>query len=167
MTYKMVCGNFLEFHIARKNWLMLLENNNASISVNVRECRFRNRGNFCLWNLEYWALDSGIQLKETRITLTIVIRNASSIDKESRILNPESSTMKSRIQDCLGLPRMEQGITSKTGKRGSPSPGLVTMAIMTRFQSSYPGSELTEQCPSMGRGRGACHLPPNNFDRHV
>ena len=76
------------------------------------------------------------------------------------IPNPESSTMKSRIQDCLGLPRMEQGITSKPGKRGSPRPGLVTMAIMTRFQSSYPGSELTEQCPSMGRGQGACHLPP-------
>ena len=83
------------------------------------------------------------------------------------IPNPESSSMesgiygvKSRDQDCLGFPRTGQGIASKTGQRCSPSPGLVTMAIMTRFQSSYPGSELTEQCPSMGRGRGACHLPP-------
>ena len=150
---------------------MLLENNNASISVNVRECIFRNLGNFCLWNQEYCALDSGIQLKETRITLMIAIRNTSSIDKESRIPNPESSSMesgiygvKSRDQDCLGFPRTGRGITSKTGQRCSPSPGLVTMAIMTRFQSSYPGLELTEQCPRMGRGR---EEPPNNLDRHV
>ena len=67
---------------------MLLENNNASISVNVRECGFRNLGNFCSWNPEYCALDSGIQLKETRITLMIAIRNTNSIDKESRIPNP-------------------------------------------------------------------------------
>ena len=67
---------------------MLLENNNASISVSVKECIFRNLGNFCLWNPEYCALDSGIQLKETRITLMIAIRNTSSIDKESRIPNP-------------------------------------------------------------------------------
>ena len=67
---------------------MLLENNNASISVNVRESIFRNLGNFCLWNPEYYALDSGIQLKETRITLMIAIQNTSSIDKESRIPNP-------------------------------------------------------------------------------
>ena len=67
---------------------MLLENNNASISVNVRESIFRNLGTFCLWNQEYCALDSGIQLKETRITLMIAIRNTSSIDKESWIPNP-------------------------------------------------------------------------------
>ena len=28
----------------------------------VRESRFRNPGNFCLWNPESWALESGIQL---------------------------------------------------------------------------------------------------------
>ena len=150
---------------------MLLENNNASISVSVKECIFRNLGNFCLWNPEYCALDSGIQLKETRITLMIAIRNTSSIDKESRIPNPESSSMesgiygvKSRDQDCLGFPRTGRGITSKTGQRCSPSPGLVTMAIMTRFQSKYPGLELTEQCPGMGRGREEL---PNNLGRHV
>ena len=146
---------------------MLLENNNASISVNVRECRFRNQGNFCFFLL----LDSGIQLTETRITLMIAIRNTNSIDKESRIPNPESSSMesgiygvKSRDQDCLGFPRTGRGITSKTGQRCSPSPRLVTMAIMTPFQSSYPGLELTEQCPRMGRGREG---HPNNFNRHV
>ena len=72
--------------------------------------------------------------------------------------------MKSRDQDCLGFPRTGRGITSKTGQRCSPSPGLVTMAIMTRFQSSYPELELTEQCPRMGRGKEG---PPNNLDRHV
>lgn len=84
------------------------------------------------------------------------------------ILNPESSSMesgiygvKSKDQDCLGFPRTGRGITSKTGKRCSPSPGLVTMAIMTRFQSKYPGLELTKQCPGMGRGREG---PPNNLD---
>ena len=69
--------------------------------------------------------------------------------------------MKSKDQDCLGFPRTGRGITSKTGKRCSPSPGLVTMAIMTRFQSKYPGLELTKQCPGMGRGREG---PPNNLD---
>ena len=69
------------------------------------------------------------------------------------IPNPEYSSMesgilsvKSRDQDCPGFPRTGRGITSKTGQRCSPSPGLVTMAIMTHFQSSYPGLEC------MGRG---------------
>lgn len=148
---------------------MLLENNNASISVSVRECIFRNLGNFCLWNQEYCALDSGIQLKETRITL--MIANPEYKFHWQGIPNSESSSMesgiygvKSRDQDCLGFPRTGRGITSKTGQRCSPNPGLVTMAIMTRFQSSYPGLELTEQCPSMGRGREG---HPNNFNRHV
>ena len=145
---------------------MLLENNNASISVNVRESIFQNLGNFCLWNPEYCALDSrkGNQ------------NHASDCNPEYKfhcqgIPNPESSSMesgiygvKSRDQDCLGFPRTGRGIASKTGQRCSPSPGLVTMAIMTRFQSSYTGLELTEQCPRMGRGPEG---PPNNLDRHV
>ena len=36
---------------------------------------FRNLGNFCLWNPESWALESGIQLKESRIPLKVGIRN--------------------------------------------------------------------------------------------
>ena len=34
-----------------------------------------------MWNLEYWALESGILLKETRIQLRIAIQNPSSTDK--------------------------------------------------------------------------------------
>ena len=54
-------------------------------SPNVRESRFRNPGNFfpfsgirnhgkfCFWNTESWALESGIELKESGIPLTIGI----------------------------------------------------------------------------------------------
>ena len=34
-----------------------------------------NRGNFCLWNPEAWALELGIQLMESGIPLTIGVRN--------------------------------------------------------------------------------------------
>ena len=52
-----------------------------------------------LWNQEFWALESGVQLKESGIPLTIGIRNPSSNDKESGIhgVEPES-------RDCLGFP---------------------------------------------------------------
>ena len=53
-------------------------------SPNVRESRFRNPGNFlesgirnygkfCFWNTESRALESGIELKESGIPLTIGI----------------------------------------------------------------------------------------------
>ena len=42
---------------------------------------FRKPGKFCLWNQKSWALESGIQLKESGIPLTIGIRNPSSTDK--------------------------------------------------------------------------------------
>ena len=43
--------------------------------------RFRNPEKFCLWNPESWALESGIQLRESGIPLTIEIQNPSSTDK--------------------------------------------------------------------------------------
>ena len=48
----------------------------------LRESGFRNQRNFCLWNPESWALESGIQLKEIGIPLTIRIWNKSSTDKD-------------------------------------------------------------------------------------
>ena len=39
--------------------------------LHVRESEFWNLGNFCLWNLESWALESCIQFKESEIPLTI------------------------------------------------------------------------------------------------
>ena len=50
---------------------------------NPRNFRLWNpeTGKICLWNPESWALESGIQLKESRIPLTIEIQNPSSTDK--------------------------------------------------------------------------------------
>ena len=80
----------------------------------VRESEFRIPGSFCVcnperirsptndWvpltkkirNPESWALESGTQLKESEISLTIGIRNPSSTEKKSGI----------RIYYCLGFP---------------------------------------------------------------
>ena len=46
------------------------------------ESGIRNRRKFCLWNLESWALESGIQVKESGIPLKIGIQNPSSTDKD-------------------------------------------------------------------------------------
>ena len=43
---------------------------------------FRKQGKFCSWNQKSLALESGIQLKESGIPLTIGIRNPSSTDKD-------------------------------------------------------------------------------------
>ena len=55
-----------------------------------RESGFWNLGNFCWWNLKSWVLESGIQLKESGIPLTIGIRYPSSNDRESGIQYLES-----------------------------------------------------------------------------
>ena len=55
-----------------------------------KRIRFQNLGNFCLWNPEFQILESGMQLKESRIPLTIWIRNPSSADKDSGILYQQS-----------------------------------------------------------------------------
>jgi len=71
-----------------------------------------------LWNPESWTLESGIQLKESGIPLTIEIRNPSSTDKESGIQYFESEIqgVESRIQDCLGFPYMEDGWEGRGGE---------------------------------------------------
>ena len=43
---------------------------------------FRYPWNLCLWNPESWALESGIQPKESRIPLTIETQNPSFSDKD-------------------------------------------------------------------------------------
>ena len=42
----------------------------------------RNLGKICLWNPEYWDLESGVQLKESGLSLAIGIENPSSTDKD-------------------------------------------------------------------------------------
>lgn len=51
--------------------------------------RILESGKFHLWNPEAWDLDSGMQLKEPEILLTIGTLNPNSTEKESRIQNLE------------------------------------------------------------------------------
>ena len=66
-------------------------------SLHVMESVFRNPWNFCLWNPESWAMETGIHLKESGILLRIGIQNPSSTDKdwnqEPEIRNPEPKTV--------------------------------------------------------------------------
>ena len=68
----------------------------SSWSLHVREPRFRNHG-----NLEAWALESGIQRKESGISLTIRIWNPSSTVKVPNpvpgIRNPQLGIHNSRL----------------------------------------------------------------------
>ena len=67
-------------------------------------------GKFLLRNSESWALEYGIQLKESGILLTIRIRNRQvPLTKYSvgiQYLESEIHGLESRIQDCLGFPYM-------------------------------------------------------------
>ena len=93
---------------------LLLTSTSAGQFRNMLMCQRRNLpadnqgiqilewGNFCLWNPESskfllwnpesWALESGIQLKESGISLLIGIQNPSSSDKESEIHGVESTS---------------------------------------------------------------------------
>ena len=54
----------------------------------------RNLSNFCLWNPESCALESGIQIKEYGMPLMIWIRNPNSSCKlRNPVRNPESKTV--------------------------------------------------------------------------
>ena len=60
--------------------------------------RFRNLGNIFQWNLESWALKSGIKFKESEMPLMITIRNPSTTG------NLESKQhWESKIQVPLGI----------------------------------------------------------------
>ena len=77
--------------------------------------RILNPGKFCLWNPEPWTLKCRKQLKESRIPVTIGIRDPSFTDKESGIQYLESGIHgdESVIQDCLGFPYIRWN-TNKT-----------------------------------------------------
>ena len=57
---------------------------------------------------ESWAFESGIQLKESGMPLTIEIQNPGSTDKDwnQYLESVIHSAVESRIQNCLGLPYM-------------------------------------------------------------
>ena len=62
--------------------------------------------------MESWDLESGIQLKESRITLTIGVQNPSSIDKESEVQYLESGIhgVESGIKHCPGFPYTKRNV---------------------------------------------------------
>ena len=68
-------------------------------------CGIRNPRKFCLWNPESWVLESGIQIKESGIPITIGIQNSTVLQKNTGIQYLESGihSVESRIQDCAGL----------------------------------------------------------------
>ena len=72
-------------------------------------------GKFCLWNPESWAFESGIQIKESGIPLTMGIGNPRYTDKKSRIPYLESGIhgLESRIHDCLRPPCVLHGVKQR------------------------------------------------------
>ena len=121
------------------------------VTAHVRESGFRNLGNFvlvesgilrfgirstavgirnpALWNPEYscrnpksWALESGIQPKESGIPLTIEIQNPSSTDKNwnpvSGIRNPQCEVWKGRERKVREEKRREGKGRERKGREG-------------------------------------------------
>lgn len=77
-----------------------LEEGLSSLKCNspqVRLSGFWNLESFCFWNRKSWALETGIQHKESGIPLTIGIGDPSSTDKESGIQNLESRVQNTRL----------------------------------------------------------------------
>ena len=70
-------------------------------SPHVTESGFRNRGNFCLWKRESWALESRIPLTTESGIQVPLTKNP-----ESYTWNPESwvQGVEPRIHVCLGFP---------------------------------------------------------------
>ena len=54
---------------------------------------WRNLGNFWLWNAESWALESGLQLKESGNPLTIGIRNPCSTERKLALFKTKDNVL--------------------------------------------------------------------------
>ena len=54
---------------------------------------FRNPGNCWLWNAESWALESGLQLKESGNPLTIGIRNPCSTERKLALFRTKDNVL--------------------------------------------------------------------------
>ena len=73
-----------------------MKRNLDSVIWEMFACGIRNPWNFCFWIPESWALESGKQLKESGIHLTIETRIQVPLTKKSGAQYPES-----RTQACL------------------------------------------------------------------
>ena len=65
-------------------------------SAHVRESGFGNPWNFCVWNLESWALECGIKLNESGILLRIGIQFNVPLEKTG-IRNPRRGIQNPRL----------------------------------------------------------------------
>ena len=91
-------------------------------------------GNFFFWNLESWALESGIQLKEFAIQQLIGIWNQSYIEKdpESSIWSPESTTRNLEFEAVL------DSLTDMAGWLNAFVYKLkLTVLVKIRFKGSF------------------------------
>ena len=78
-------------------------------SAHVRESGFWNPWNFCLWNLESWVLECGVQLNESGILRRIGVQSKVPLEKTGKkCLESGIHGLESRIQDCLGFPYMRR-----------------------------------------------------------
>ena len=86
-------------------------------SLHVMESVFRNPWNFCLWNPESWAMESGIHLKESGILLRIGIQNPSFTDKDWN-QEPEIRNARREIQNprLSWLPLHAWRLTGRQGQ---------------------------------------------------
>ena len=84
-------------------------------SLLTQKIRFWNPKSFCLWNLESWALESGIRNRGLRI------RNPTK-DSKSRIQVPLTKTgiqfLEFRILDCLVFPYPRRALPFTTKRYG-------------------------------------------------
>ena len=79
-------GHEVGFTVLLKALLCSMQwNPDSGLIREIFACKIRNPGKLCLWNPESRVLESGIQLKESRIPLTIGNKNPSS---GIRIRNP-------------------------------------------------------------------------------
>ena len=90
MIKKAVRGVKIDFHLRRREKTFIdlpkIQRNPLLskwfISYTAPCNGIRNLGTICMWNPESWALESGVQLKESGLPLAIGIENPSSTDKD-------------------------------------------------------------------------------------
>ena len=92
---RLVIHSWLEQGIKHLHYLLFCKSHFAP-------CKgIRNLRKFCLWNAESLVLESGIQLKESRIPLMIGTQNPSSSDKDWNLVpgiwNPQCEIQNPRL----------------------------------------------------------------------
>ena len=105
----------------------------------LRESLFQNPGNFCVWIPGSWALESGIQLKESGILLKIGIQCKLQVPLESSSWKyPESMAWNAEPKTALDSLtwvefKMDAGINKATVCRCHHTfSDLVTLILLSR-----------------------------------